>query len=834
MQEAIRKHGLIDGFFDSAWMTDWYLGDPTRVYYPPLTTWIMGPLSALTNDVFTAYRLFVTGILLTLGMSVYMVGVRWARNPWAAMIGGLLAVMAPYTLRTIFAEGNLPRGLAILTLPWIFWYTEQVLTERRTRRQLIILSLLWAASIVAHVMQGVMFAVIVGVYVLFRILNNVYIPLRRGLLALIPVIIGAGITMFYLIPAYSGVELANVPSLPGSKIDLFSIDFSALLPDHVSIEAISVGVITLAFALIVTLGLSKQHHKAFFLTGLIAIVLSFGNAIGVYRLIPLNSSLLPERFLNASAIIFPLIIATIPRYSVRWLWLIPGLALVLTIEFAPAWRVVQMRDAPPDELGIAQALAERPLSGRVAPLTFPNPTASQIFLTSEFGEHDNVSGWALENTPHQDAIRRLLAAIERSPEYIDRVLSLWNADYFVARAGAEPQAGAVNFSPVAEDDTLQLWERNQPTSFAQILPASNGMLIIGKNATSWLFSFPFASEGYSASPADFTPEYLSHFSVIGMNRLDTTGDVEAALQDWIESGNTLIVDLSGADEIFGQGYTLFGVQSFPVSLAEAPTIDWRGELTGMPDELTFAPEDTPWIGATYRELDAVVASLEYQGAEYPLLGYRDIGAGRVWYVGFNLLFWLDINGQYDAITTLTDYLLEDTSVRRSLQLPAFELTDLKREAVSIDFSYDYEQAVDVILSMTYFPRWHMTIDGVESELDNHEHLMLLHLPAGTHSVSLKYEPYSAISVISGLFAAGIGVAFIVAVFVFKPPLSVSDRLETFYERLPMSPPTETDYTTPEEFIVCPRCGYDHAEVGPPTQDSYPFVSISCPNCEYKL
>ena len=818
----------------SAWMTEWYLGDPTRVYYPPLTVWVLGIVSAIFGDVIVGYRVFVTGILVTLGVSVYVVGARWGRNHWAAAIGGLLAVMAPYTLRTIFSEGNLARGLAILPLPWIVWYTEILLTEKHTRRVLAILAVLWAFVVVAHVMQAAMFAVIVAAYIGLRVLNNVYIPIRRSALAMVPIFGGFCIASFYLVPAYGRFELANVPALPESKIDLFSISLEAFLPRHESIEAISIGAVTLVAALITTIGLSKQHQKTLTLAGFLAVALAFGESSGIFGLIPLNTSLLPERFLNASAIFFPLIIATIPRYATRWNIAIAFFALaILLVEFLPAWRVVQMRSAPPDELGIARALGERSLDGRIAPLTLPNPTASQMYLTSAFGGRDNVSGWALENTPHQDAIRRLLSAAARAPDYLARVLSLYNADYFVTRRTEATSAISAPYDPVAVVDDLILWERRTPSSFAQVLPDGEGMLVIGQNATSWLFSFPFASEGYSPNPADYSADYLSHFSVIGLNRLDTSGDVEAALRSWVEAGNTLVVDLSGTDAILGQGFSLFGVQSFPTSLAGPSALRWPDTFTAMPDELTFAPEDTPWVGATYRQLDAVVATVEHRGSEFPLLGYRQVGDGVVWYVGFNFFFWLDINERDAALAELRDYILAGAPVRRTVGLPAFAINGLERDASQITFSYEnLPEAVDVVLSMTYFPRWRVEIDGAPADLNNHEHLAMVRAPAGSHTITLTYAPYGLISILSAGAAVLSALGLILYAALTRTPIAVSDRLETFFDRHP--PPLERQQAPPEKYVECPRCGFERAETGPPTNETYPFLSISCPNCEYEL
>jgi uncharacterized membrane protein len=180
--ESIRQYGLIDGLFQqSQWMSDWYMGHPVYVYYPPLSLMLLGPLTALVGDVFAAYRIFVTVILLGLSASVFWIGLRWGQNPWLAMIGALLAVLTPYTLHTIFAEGNLGRALALVLLPWLLWFTERLLRERVSYLFFTVLALLWALTILAHVMQAVIFAYALAIYVVLRSLNNIYIPLRRGI-----------------------------------------------------------------------------------------------------------------------------------------------------------------------------------------------------------------------------------------------------------------------------------------------------------------------------------------------------------------------------------------------------------------------------------------------------------------------------------------------------------------------------------------------------------------------------------------------------------------------------------------------------------------------------
>ncbi len=835
MGRLIRDQGIIDGLVHSAWMPDWYMGDPTRVYYPPLLVWVLGPLAALFDSAFTAYRVLVTANLLLLALSVYLVGFRWGGDRWLAAMGAIMAVTSPFTLRTFFVEGNLSRGLALLTLPWIFWYTERILREKSAARPVGWLAVLWAVTITAHVMQAVMFAFALAIYIAYRAVDNVYVPLRRTLVAVMPVILGAGLAAAYILPAYSHAELTNVPYLPAIKVHIFSIPLDALKPDSGSIETVSVGIAAIVLAVLITIRTTTEHHKALILTGVASVVLAFGPSGGVFRLLPLHEQLLPERFLNISAVVFPLVIATTSRGVWRRRWIVLALALVLIIDARPALRMVRMYPAPPDEETIAGILAEQPLPGRVYTLSFPSPRASQIFLAGEVGQHANVEGWALENTPHHPAIRRLIAASLKAPRYLQRMLSLWNTDYVVARfqdpslaPGVRAQLG---FDEIATVDDSALWTREAPSSFAQTLP-DNRMLIIGENPTSWLFAFPFASEGTEPDPAAYTPDYLAHYSVIGLTRLPEDVDLEAALGDWVRAGNTLIVDLSGLGRTFDQGFTLFGVHAISFALNGDYRITWPPALAGMPRTLPFTTPEGSWVGATYVDLEHITASLTHNGESYPLLGYQAVGQGRVWFVGFNLFYLLQETDQPAASDRIVDYLLSDTGVNRDLALPPLPITLVQRDSSRLVFEYTSNTATSAVLSMTYFPRWQARIDGRVVPLHDHEHLVLLDLPAGSHTVTLTYRPFgTSVSwlawVVTGLF--GVFTVLVMVQLKRHAPLATGDRVNAFDDRLPQVKPTvQTSYTS------CPNCNFQLAVSGPPNERSYPFASLDCPVCGFSL
>lgn len=836
--KTLRQYGLFEGLRQSAWMPDWYLGTPTYVYYPPLSPLVLGLLTALLNDAFSAYRVFVIAVFITLGLSVYLVGFRWSKNRLAAQIGALVALLAPYTLRTVFVEGNFSRALALLALPWLIWWTEQLLRDRSAHRLLPLLSGLWAVTIIAHVMQAAIFAVAIGVYILLRSVNNIYVPLRRGLLALLPITLGAGLAAAYLLPAYSQVELPGVPFLPYEKVAGFSISLAALLPFHADLEAVSIGIAALLVALLITFRTGKDFHMALVGAGLICVVLAFGPASGIFQLIPLNEQFLPERFLNVSAILFPLVIATIPAGAWSRSVSLAALAVILLVDGTSAWRSVFMRPAPADEQAIAQTLAVQPLPGRVVPLTFPDVTSADIYFTSVIGSRSNVSGWSLENTSQQNSVRRLLDSAQHAPDYLQRVLSLWNTDYVLARF-ADPQQSAalrttLQFDSTAQHGDLALWQRAQPSAFAQQL-TDHRVLVIGNNTTAWLYAFPTASEGYSPNPADYSADYLSHFSVIGLNRITGGGSLEPALGDWVRQGNTLIVDLSGLGQLYNQGVTLFGVRTAAMNLTGDYALNWPSALAGLPDQLTFGSLDTPWVGATYFNLDHTLATISVRGQSYPLLGYQDVGKGKAWFISFNLLYLLNQQDRQVIATRLSDYLLAQTDATRALTLPPADVTVTARQPAHVTLTYASPKAFSLVLSMTYFPRWQASLDGVPIVLHNHEHLILLDVPDGTHTITLDYVPLSTPIARLGLLVSLLCIALtfgVSCVLRRRPVLALGDRLNSFDDRLPQLPPTPQPATV--SYAPCPNCGFRLARSGPPTNESYPFNALECPICGFSM
>src|SRR5574341_963010 len=275
-------------YFTSAWMPAWYMGDPYRSSYPPLTTLVLAPLVFLFRDPFTAYRVFASLFFVLYSRFIYAAFTERTQH-WAAAFATVLAVWSPYTLRTLFFEGNLPRVLAVLALPWLAYFAE-LTAVRSTGPRLLLASLAWAWAILAHVQQALVFAIGIATYAVVRIILDHKIPAMRMAHVIAPIALGAALAAPWLLPAYSRLELPNIPYLPLVKVDIFSAPISALLPSG-DPGAVMFGLGAIVLALLAVASRPNPRRIAWLVSGLICLWFALGPAGVAFSLLPGSSQI---------------------------------------------------------------------------------------------------------------------------------------------------------------------------------------------------------------------------------------------------------------------------------------------------------------------------------------------------------------------------------------------------------------------------------------------------------------------------------------------------------------------------------------------------------------
>ena len=825
-------------YFSAAWMPNWYMGDPFLSYYPPLTTLLLAPLVYLTQNSDIALRILISFFLAGFSFFTFAyLGRTW--NRWAAFLGTVLAVGAPYQMRTIFFEGNLPRMLSLLALPAIALLTDRLLSPHSRRAPLtILLGLCWTWAILAHPQQAVIFAIGIGFYLVLRLILDSEVPLYRLAPWLGSVLLGALFAAPWLIPAYCRAELANVPFLPAEKIPLFSSTLYGLLPLlDLTQGQILFGFGSLLIGLLAIAARPDPRRSAWYLTGLLAIVFSLGPDGVFFNLIPLHNQLLPERFINFSAFAIPVAAAGLLPMGRNLRWIRSVLLVILvTVELIPAARILPGGEYPSEQAVLEAVTA--PDGGRVALLTYPEPTSLEVYFAGKGSPL--INGWALENTPHHVALRRVLSAPEWGPEYLEALFARWDVRVAVIAGGAEADSAreavsGMGFTREMVIGRYEIWRQAAPSARVQELPAQS-MLLVGDGLASFLTAFPFAEEASSGMFIREQSGFLSEYPVLGFYRFaaDTT-EVKAqedTLRNYLNAGGTVVVDLSGMEDIFGRTLDFFGVHAFRLAFDDRMSLRWSDTSAGLPTQLHLSGlVEEGWSGASYEGLDEVLAVADRDGASYPVLGYKNVGQGRVWFIGGNLLYYAQLSGEKSLREYIRDIVLRDTPVSKALVLPSVPLRAYSESANGLTFDYSTAAPVSALISYTYHPRWRATIDGVEVGLGVRDNLIRISLPAGAHHVEIRYDAWGTIWPWLGALAAVLGVFGSVIFWGLDrhwrktghPP---RDFLEVFQK--PESPEGGGSFTP------CAHCGFRLAVSHPPTPITYPFQVSHCPICEARM
>ncbi|MEX0789067.1 MAG: 6-pyruvoyl-tetrahydropterin synthase-related protein [Anaerolineales bacterium] len=834
LAQAIRDHGW-SAYFRTAWLPDWYMGDPFRTYYPPLAVDLLGPLVVGVGDPFLAVRLFNSILLLAVAGVTYLCLLSFL-PAWQAGLGTTLSLIAPFQVRTIFQEGNFNRSLSLLALPLIAALTEKLLSAKGRRGPAAAaLAVCWCFAILSHPQQALIYGIGFGVYILGRLFFDPDLPLKRAGGWVLAITAGALLSAAWTLPAYSQGEIPNIPYQPAEMSEIYSLRLSAVLPAlDMTQGQVLLGTGTLILGLLAAAARPEPRRSAYIVAGLLALWLSFGSKGVLYTLLPLNQQLLPERFINFAAFAFAVAACGLLPLgrSARWVraFVVGGLVLV---DFLPSVGATRGKDIPTSMVAMRDSLA--PYSnqvGRTALFTYPEPGSANVYYAGK--ATDQIFGWALQNTPHHLAIRRVLGAPKWGPDYIQHLLSLWNVRWAVVggpSVDADPVRSVLReagFQEVAAGE-FQTWVRGSDPGPVQALP-ENRMLVLGDRLPPFLAVYPFAEESPSLTLGDVPELDLTPYPALALYRFESTqagidGQTER-LTRYLNQGGRVILDLSGMEDLVGRTLEFVGVDVLRISFAEPIPVRWASGLEGLPQALHIAdisPEG--WSGAAYDGLDEVLAEVQYQGTWWPILGYKRVGAGQVWFVGANLLYYAQLSGNTELGERIRDLTLEGVDVYRQLDFPALPIVDWQASGTGLSFTVEGgAEPHHAVVSYTYSPRWRATLDGEPWLIGEYEHLMTLEIPPGPHEVVISYSAYGTIWPNLGLALTLLAIAGVLG----------GVWLEA-RRYIPMSarPPSSTTAAAPE-YAPCANCGFRLAEVGPPSPITYPFQVVHCPICGMRM
>lgn len=241
--------------------------------------------------------------------------------------------------------------------------------------------------------------------------------------------------------------------------------------------------------------------------------------------------------------------------------------------------------------------------------------------------------------------------------------------------------------------------------------------------------------GTSLKVDDYSFDELSSYETLVLAGFDWRDRqaAETLVKQVAQAGVRVLVDLTGVrdDPLARQPYFL-GVWGEGIFLGhDALRLEGEGQTYQL---LPFSSEFPSWKAYTPQGLDRDILQHPYFGMWSTALGYKQFGAGRVWFVGLNLPYHAVLTQDPVVIKLLGDLL--EMPAGQGNAYASVPLDDYLASPRGYRFSYTLERADRLLVPVADHDGMHVSVDGQPVRTASFENLLAFDAPAGRHQVSV--------------------------------------------------------------------------------------------------
>lgn len=736
---------IIQGNFFPQFAANWYNGCQPFRYWAPLPYYAIALINTFTHNIFAAgnYYIFACALIGSLGWLVF------SRRTGLWMAAGLALVWLiwPNNLQISLNEGNFPRVLTTAILP--FLVMSFMLAVERGKTWWLLVAVLIHVTILSHAMMGAVYCSCLMMLALCLWLFGCcsIAGVLRGLLAIIA---GIGSSAWWLLPSLKG-GLAGMGQAAAAGVQYVSplMSFSPLAR-FADRTAMYWGISLLA-VIIFTLLLWKKKPgwaKALFCCGLFTLVMTFPFLSWLHQLLPLNELLWPLRFTTFAGL--ALLLSAFSFKPETWQELTPGrkrltaglniiLAALLLFDSYFSMALMMTGESKPDQL-VACARELQKLPGwREATMDLSRIQSAPSYLFSSLSNREQVFGWAWQGAATAQNIMLLNTALEREyyPFMFKELVQLGATEVVVKNnllknpEDYEMWAHNCGYRLVWNSAELSYWHRD---TGPYMLKKHNDCLAIGQYAGIYALQFPSIEIGKSSLIDDYDLKSLQQYPVVivtGASWYYQT-KAEKLMRDYVRAGGKLIVDFSGFPlDVLTRQPKFLGVCTEPIEL--------KGEIMIKTGEKSyklrpFSSEYETWRAYIPQGMDGGTVSLDYMGNQAFVMGYKNMGAHRVWFLGANPAYHAFLTKDPVIIQLLRE-LIEVPGDYQAPSVIPFQTYQINDDGYTV--TYKSDRPYQAIIPIANLDRWKASLDEKLVNLQTHENLILLNLPAGSHMVKLE-------------------------------------------------------------------------------------------------
>ncbi|ASJ07317.1 6-pyruvoyl-tetrahydropterin synthase-related protein [Thermococcus pacificus] len=735
---------LMQGY--SPWIEDWYGGYPFLRFYPPLSYFIGALLGKIASSAVTGYKLTVLLAILVGAISTRILLKELGFSDASSYLSGIVYALSVYHLRVLSPEGNFPRFFAINLAP--LFILALLYITRKNWRYAVLSGLFLAAVGLAHHTLFVSF----GLMVLF-LLPYVWITRRNGVRDIALNLLIAGVTAllissFWVLPFL--LEKSNAHFLKENSIEyLFKFQSVRLreLLFHTSSWSFYQG---LAFymgivGIVVLLAKGEKSERTLGAgllgASLTAILLSLGyyGPTPFLNRLPLLDMIPPYRWLDSLSLagatgvgaLFEVLSGLIPqkigsgakRKAAAGI-LLAFLVVLSLSDIRLQVNSLKAEDFPGDYLAVLNYVGNDNSTGwRFYQPGLGMTQGSRVSWTPALAEKPSLDGWYRQGDPAYPQHSYLNYAIEKDPGFARKALRAYSMKYIITDENYRGYADIIRnlrsfgFEEIYSSGPFHLYRWSNFT----FLQPKTGILVIGN----WPFDL-----GVSYERGEYVDDYtdgLNEYSLVILNGYKYRDPlVWPKLEDYVKNGGTLVLNTFPSPDAEA---TRFGVKSVIVRVFGRA--NFTSSIYNVSAFSNFTYEGQPWTATAYYGDMTPLIKLE----NYTVLGYKNYGKGRVYFVGLNLPYhatYTDNGYEKGILEGLLAGYIKPPKV-------SYHVIDMGDGYIRLEFNLS--RASTVVVSENYYPHWKGYVDGNKVEIKKNTEfgLMEVALPAGSHVLELKFK-----------------------------------------------------------------------------------------------
>ena len=657
----------------------WYNGMQPFRYWAPLPYYLMAMLEFFTGgNIMTAYLLFVVFFIVVGGSAWLLWGLTYNRIGFCTFLGTLWFFM-PDNLRIFFGEGNFPRMVINILLPYLFYFIWSFI-ERRKIWALVPAVIAMSCITLCHAMLAAMVGIASFIFLLIysvgqkRMIESFYV--------ICAMLLSFALCGIWLYPALQGGILGMESSASEIMKSLSTPMYISLNPFLREQGAISTyyyfgfSILTLSIA---GLLLGDKKSRPGFYTAIIIFLGTTTAMVTFLEKLPLNQVFWMTRFTPIAYTVFLIALfewRSCRRYAVLLIALIIVLDCIPSADFGRYYSEIPLKIEP------SLTMAEKITNQRISLLDLSVYGSYPSFkISAEEPRTQYTFGWAWQGAATAHNIMMVNTALERGYYYylFDRSLELGD-DTVLINKDLVTQAKKTLSSLIAagkasgytfykETNYTYIFHCETPKTFG--VTADYIGLSIGDSANSITLEYPVFEEGKSNSLDDYTFKELSRYKVIYLSGFTYTNRKTAQdlLTRTANAGVKIIVDMNRipVDPLTSR-MTFFNVTAQPISFSmQYPELMYRNKIY---DALPFKEEYSTWNTVYLENLDKQIGYSWFQKKRLSFLGTA--GNSNIIFMGYNFLFHAMETGDKSIMSMLNNLMGLESN-----QLPVRTVVPLK-------------------------------------------------------------------------------------------------------------------------------------------------------------